>query len=210
MKNAKTLTVVCLLALVIGGLGLKTFSPTRGETIAQQRPARNTVPTTTGTKQSPNPSQAPEHVIYRQFFHHLVALKQRAAEVEGQGKSGKALREHYKKKIGLKDKDADLLDQIAQECDRETAKVDAQAQKLIDATRRRFPKGKLASIEELPPPPPELKKLQLKRVMIVMRARHRLVTELEGQGFQQIDEFIKLNFARDVQSAVHLQQSGNQ
>ncbi len=140
-------------------------------------------------------------MIYRQFFHHLVALKQRAAEVEGQGKSGKALREHYKKKIGLKDKDADLLDQIAQECDRETAKVDAQAQKLIDATRRRFPKGKLASIEELPPPPPELKKLQLKRDMIVMRARHRLVTELEGQGFQQIDEFIKLNFARDVQPA---------
>jgi hypothetical protein len=209
MKNAKTFTVVCLLALVIGGLGLKTFSPTRGETIAQQRPARNTVPTTPGTKQSPNPSQAPEHVVYRQFFHHLVALKQRSEEVERQGKSGKALREHYKTKIGLKDKDAELLDQIAEECDRDSAKVDAKAQKLIDATRRRFPNGKLGSVQELPPPPPELKQLQLKRDMIVMRARHRLVTELGAQGFQQIDEFIKLNFARDVQpAAVHPKQSG--
>src|SRR6266700_4031693 len=126
MKNAKTLTVVCLLALVIGGLGWKSFSPSLGKTVAQQRPSHNTVLTTTGTKQSPNPSQAPEHVVYRQFFHHLVALKQRAAEVESHGKSGKALREHYKTKIGLKDKDADLLDQIADECDRETAKVDAK------------------------------------------------------------------------------------
>jgi len=136
MKNAKTFTVVCLLALVIGGLGLKTFSPTRGETIAQQRPARNTVPTTPGTKQSPNPRQAPEHVVYRLFFHHLVALKQRSEEVERQGKSGKALRQHYKTKIGLKDKDADLLDQIAEECDRDTAKVDAKAQKISHDRRR--------------------------------------------------------------------------
>lgn len=210
MKNAKTFTLICLFALVVGGIGWKSLSPTLGKTVAQQRPSHNTVLTTTGTRQSPNPSQAPEHVVYRQFFHHLVALRQRAAEIESKGKSGKALREHYKTKIGLKDKDADLLDQIAEECDRETAKVDAKAQKIIDRIRRQFPNGKLASPEELPPPPPELKDLQLKRDMIVMRARHRLVTELGAQGFQQIDEFIKLNFARDVQpAAVHPKQSGN-
>jgi hypothetical protein len=199
MKNGKTFTVICLAALVIGGIGWKSLSPTQGKTGAPQRPSHNTVLTTTGTKQSPNPSQAPEHVVYRQFFHHLVALKQRAEEAESHGKSGTALREHYKAKIGLKDKDADLLDQIAAECDRETAKVDAKAQKIIDGIRRRFPNGKMASPEELPPPPPELKALQLKRDMIVMRARHRLVTELGAQGFQQIDDFIKLNFSRDVQ-----------
>jgi len=201
MKNAKTFTVICSLALVIGGLGWKSFSPTQGKTGAPQRPSHNTVPTTAGTKQSPNPSQAPEHVVYRQFFHHLAALKQRAADAESHGKSGTALREHYKAKIGLKDKDADLLDQIAAECDRETAKVDAKAQNIIDGIRRRFPNGKMESPEELPPPPLELKTLQLKRDMIVMRARHRLVTELGAQGFQQIDDFIKLNFSREVQPA---------
>jgi hypothetical protein len=92
-----------------------------------------------------------------------------------------------------------LLDEIAQECERETAKVDAKAQKIIDAVRRRFPDGRIAAPDELPPPPPELKKLQLKRDLIVMRARHRLVTELGTDGFQQIDRFIKVNFAPDVQ-----------
>jgi hypothetical protein len=129
----------------------------------------------------------------------LVALKERATEAESHGRSGKALREHYKTNVGLKDKDADLLDQIAEECERETAKVDAKAQKLIDNVRRQFPNGELASVDQLPPPPPELKKLQFKRDMIVMRARHRLVTELGAATFQQIDEYIKINFARDVQ-----------
>lgn len=200
MKKAKTLTLLCLIGLMIGGIAFKSFSPTRGQTPVKQRPVGTTpVSTTMGTKESPNASQAPEHVVYRQFFRHLVALKERAAEMESHGKSGKAFREHYKTKMGLKDKDADLLGQIADECDRETAKIDAKAQKIIDAVHRRFPNGKVASVEQLPPPPPELKKLQLKRDMIVMRARHRLAQELGGQGFQQIDEFIKLNFARDVQ-----------
>lgn len=119
--------------------------------------------------------------------------------MEAHGKNGKAFRAHYKDKIGLKDKEADLLDEIAAECERETAKVDAKAQRIIEATRRRFPNGQVASIEQLPPPPPELKKLQRQRDMMVMGARHRLVTELGAYGFQQIDDFIKLNFARDVQ-----------
>jgi hypothetical protein len=197
MKNKKTFALLCFIALVLTGLAFKTFSPAGGRTVAHPRSATTAAPP--GTKQSPNPSQAREHVVYRQFFRHLVALKDRGTEMESHGKSGKAFRQHYKTKIGLKDKDADLLDQIAEECERETAKVDAQAQKIIDAVRRKFPKGKVASAEQLPPPPPELKKLQLKRDMIVMRARHRLVTELGDQGFQQIDDFIKLNFARDVQ-----------
>src|SRR5205807_2653042 len=181
MKKIKVLTVFCVVALGVGGLAFKSYSPTRGQIpAAKQSPATATI----GTKQSPSPSQAPEHVVYRQFFRHLVALKERAAEMETHGKSGKALRAHYKDKIGLKDKEADLLDEIAAECERETAKVDATAQRIIDATRKRFPNGRLASVDQLPPPPPELKKLQLKRDMIVMRARHRLVTELGSQGFQ--------------------------
>ena len=196
MKNRKTLALLCLIVISLTVFSLKTFSPTGSQSVARTRPTGTT--TTKGTKESPHPSQAPEHVIYRQFFRHLVALKQRAAEIESHGKSGKALRGHYKTKIELKDKDSDLLDQIADECERETAKVDAKAQKIIDGVRRRFPKGELASVEQLPPPPAELKKLQLKRDMIVMRARHRLVTELGTQTFRQIDDYIKVNFAPDV------------
>jgi hypothetical protein len=101
----------------------------------------------------------------------------------------------------VENRQADLLDEIATECERETAKVDEQAQRIIQAARARVPNGRAASVEEIPPPPPALKKLQLRRDMIVMRGRHRLVTELGAYGFQQIDDFLKLNFARDVQPA---------
>jgi hypothetical protein len=208
MKHKKLLVLFCLIAIGLAGLGLKTSSRTGSQTVARTGPAPGAA--NAGTKESPHPSQAPEHVIYRQFFRHLVALKERATEVESHGKNGKALREHYKTKIGLKDKDADLLDQIAAECERETAKVDAKAQRIIDNVRRRFPKGELASPDQLPPPPDELKKLQLKRDMIVMRARHRLVTELGKQTFQQIDDYLKVNFAPDVRPVAGSTRWGSQ
>jgi hypothetical protein len=197
MKRAKKLALLCMLSLLVGGLAFKSHSPTRGQTPASPSPTS----TTLGTRESPSPSQAPEQIVYRQFFRHLVALKQRADEMETHGKNGKALRTYYKDKIGLKDKEASLLDEIATECERETAKVDERAQRLIEAARARFPNGRAASAEEIPPPPPELKKLQERRDMIVMRARYRLFTELGAYGFQQVDDFLKLNFARDVRPA---------
>lgn len=197
MKRTKKLALLCVLALLVGGLAFKSHLPIRGQTPVPQSTASATV----GTKESPSPSQAPEHIVYRQFFRHLVALKKQADEIESHGKNGKALRTHYKDKIGLKDKEASLLDEIATECERETAKIDERAQRIIQAARARFPNGRAASIEEIPPPPPELKKLQRHRDMVVMRARHRLVTQLGAYGFQQIDDFLKLNFARDVQPA---------
>lgn len=200
MKKTKTSALLCVVALIAAGLALNNYVPIRGQATAQQ----STTTTTTdpvGTKQSPSSSQAREHIVYRQFFRHLAALKQRAAEMETQGKSGKAFRTHYKDKIGLKDKEANLIDEIAAECDRETAKVDAKAQRIIESTRARVPIGQVVSSDQLPPPPPELKKLQRQRDMIVMRARYRLVSELGAYGFQRVDDFIKLNFARDVQPA---------
>jgi hypothetical protein len=197
MKGTRKLALLCVLALLLGGFAFKSHLPIRGQTPTTQPPASAPI----GTRESPSPSQAPEHVVYRQFFRHLVALKRRAEEMESQGNSGKALRTHYKDKIGLENRQADLLDEIATECERETAKVDEQAQRIIQAARARVPNGRAASVEEIPPPPPALKKLQLRRDMIVMRGRHRLVTELGAYGFQQIDDFLKLNFARDVQPA---------
>ena len=191
----KVLTLICAVALGVSALALNRYPSTLGKTVASQQAAGPTI----GTKESPSPSQAPEHVVYRQFFRHLVALKKRASEIESQGRNGKALRTHYKDKIGLKDKEAISLDEIATECERETAKVDAKAQRIIQAARARFPDGRVASIDQIPPPPPELKKLQRQRDMAVLRARHRLVTELGAYGFQRIDDYIKLNFARDVQ-----------
>ena len=196
MKKTKTSALLCVVALIVAGLALNNQLPIRGQATAQQSTTTNTV----GTKQSPSPGQAREHIVYRQFFRHVVALKKRAAEMESQGKKGKALRTHYKDKIGLKDKEANLVDEIAAECERETAKVDEKAQRIIELARARVPNGQVSS-DQIPPPPPELKKLQRQRDMIVMRARHRLASELGAYEFQHVDDFIKLNFARDVQPA---------
>jgi hypothetical protein len=197
MKKTKTSALLCVVALIVAGLALNNYVLIRGQVTAQQSTTTDPI----GTKQSPSPSQAREHIVYRQFFRHVVALKQRATEMETQGKNGKVFRAHYKDKIGLKDKEANLLDEIAAECERETAKVDAKAQRIIELTRARVQNGRAVSIDQIPPPPPELKKLQRQRDMIVMRARYRLVSELGAYGFQRVDDFIKLNFARDVQPA---------
>lgn len=193
----KVLTLICAVALAVSVLAFNRYPSTQGQTAASQQSVASTI----GTKQSPSPSQAPEHVVYRQFFRHLVALKQRASEMESQGKNGKALREHYKDKIGLKDKEARLLDEIASESEREVEKIDQKAQKIIDAARKKYPNGRVPAGEQLPPAPPELKKLQRQRDMIVMRGRHRLATELGSYGFQQVDDFIKLKFTKDLNPA---------
>jgi hypothetical protein len=193
----KVLTLICAVAVGVSALAFNRYPLTQGKTATSQQPAGTTV----GTKESPSPSQAPEHVVYRQFFRHLVALKKRASEIESQGRDGKALRAHYKDKIGLKDKEASLLDEIAVESEREVGKIDKKAQKIINAARNRFPNGLVPASQQLPPPPAELKSLQRKRDMIVLRGRHRLVTELGAYGFQQIDDFLKLKFTPDLKPA---------
>ena len=70
-----------------------------------------------------------------------MALKERAKEVEAQGRSGKALRSHYKDKVGLNDKQSHVLDEIAADCDREVAEMDARAKVIIDDAHARFPGG---------------------------------------------------------------------
>lgn len=139
--------------------------------------------------------------MYRQFFRHLLALKERAAELEREGKNGNGLRSYYKDKIKLNDRDARVLDQTAADCEREIKQFDARAKAIIQAVRARFPNGKVQSGEQLPPPPPELKRLQLERNVAIMQARERLRRAVGEHEFQKINDFIKLNFAPNVQPA---------
>jgi len=151
-----------------------------------------------GTREQPSQPDAPEHVVYRQFFRHVVALKERASEVERTGRDGAKLRSHYKDRLTLKDSQSRALDSVAAEVDREVSRLDAKAKRLIDEMHSRYPGGVVPEGERLPPPPPELKELQRQRDYAVMRGRLRLKTALGEQGFQQVEDFVKMNFARDV------------
>jgi hypothetical protein len=199
MKNKKKIFItLCVVAVSVGLLAFNGYLPTKGQTSATQPAPTQTAP---GTRQSPRLTSAPEHVVYKLFFHHLMALKERAKEMERQGKNGKALRSHYKDAMGLKDEEASILDQIAADCERDVAQIDARAKKIIDAAYARNPKGVIPEGQEVPPPPPQLHKMQEERDMIIMRARYKLLTKLGKQGFQQVDDFLKLHFAPDVKPA---------
>jgi hypothetical protein len=145
------------------------------------------------------PPAAPDYVVYRHVFHHLLALKEHAKEVERRGGNGRAIGDYYKDRARLKDDQAQAFEKIAADCERDVAKLDAKAQKIIDAAHARFPIGKVPAGAQLPPPPPELHRLQLERIQTIVEARNRLRSALGEQGFQQLDDLIKVNIAPQVQ-----------
>jgi hypothetical protein len=151
-----------------------------------------------GTRESPLPASAPEHVIYRQFFRHALDLKEHARKLERAGKDGSKLRTHYQDKARLNDDQSRKLDKIIADYVREADQLDAKAKKLIDGVYARYPGGVVPAGEKLPPPPAELKELQRLRDYAVMRARHNMKNSLGDQGFRQIDDFLKVNFAPNV------------
>lgn len=202
-RNKKqVLTVLCVGLVSVGALTFTARPLASKSTAVTRKPptAPNNTPTAVplGTRESPSPASAPEHVIYRQFFRHLVALNERATQAERQGKDGKKLRSHYKDKTGLAEEHSRILDKVADDYEREVRQLDAKAKKIIDQAHARYPKGVVPAGEQLPPPPPELKDLQRQRDYSVMRARHRLQTSLGEHGFRQLDDFLKLKFAPNV------------
>lgn len=202
-KMLAVLCVVCIVAVSAGALSVNNSPSPSSQTQASKQaiPSNVVADAAPGTRQSPRPANAPEYVIYRQFFRHLMALKEKATELERQGKDGKKLRAHYKDLARLTDKQSRLLDKIAADCEREVALQDAQAQIIITAFRARFPGGRVPPGQQLPPPPSELRRMQQQRNNTIMRARYRLRAELGEQGFQQLDDFIKINVASKIKPA---------
>lgn len=201
MKHKKKIAAALCLVLLSAGILASAGHARRGTPVTLAPAASGgTTPegTPPGTRQEPSRPDAPEHVIYRQFFRHVVALKERAREVERQGRNGKQLRSYYKDRLKLKEEHSKTLDSVAADVDHEVSQLDAKAQALIERLRARYPGGVVPAGEQLPPPPPELKELQRRRDYAVMRGRLRLRTTLGEHGFQQVEDFIKMNFAPDV------------
>lgn len=194
----KILVVFCLIAVGIGAFALLGNKP-----VASKPPVNNSSQTgeNRGSRQDPLPANAPEHIVYGQFFRHLIALKKQAKDNEIKTKKQSKLHTHYKDKIKLKDDKAKILDNIAAECVREMAQTDEKAKKIIDEARSRFPDGKIPQGQQLPPPPKELKKLQRDRDMSVLKARQKLRNQLGDYDFQLVDDYIKINFARQIKSS---------
>ncbi|HEX6719107.1 MAG TPA: hypothetical protein VF088_18510 [Pyrinomonadaceae bacterium] len=192
--NKKALTIFALIAISLTIFAFNGFQPSSGKT------SQITPSSPQGTKESPRPSDAPEHVIYRQFFHHLVTLKARANDVESKGGDGRGLRSYFKRKANLTENEAAVLDAVAADCEREVADLDAKAKLIIDAYRARLLHGKIDS-KNLPPLPPQLATLQEQRNLAILHARERLQKSLGQQAFSRLDDFIKMNAERNSRPA---------
>lgn len=137
----------------------------------------------------------PLRVVYRQLFHHYVALKNKAAELESQGKNGATARHYYKREAKLSDKLERELERVAAKTDKEVEQLDKKAREVINQYRAQYPNGQMKKGETLPPAPPELQALQEEKNKAIMAGRDELRRAFGEDEFNRFEEFVRQNVA---------------
>jgi hypothetical protein len=183
--NKKLLQVAlcCLSACLIGSLLALGW---RGPVPAQ------------ATSPRPQASVIPDSVLYKHLFRHVAAFKKQAEQAVQQGKDGTPMRAFFKHKAQLTDEQARILEEIADDCDREVRLQDAKAKTVIDAYKAQYPGGKVPHGETPKPPPAELKAMTQERNAIILRARDRLRASFGEAEFRRFDGFVKLRIAPNI------------
>jgi len=139
---------------------------------------------------APQAQAIPEFEIYRQLFHHHMAMRKKADELEKEGKNGRFLRKFYQEQARLTDDEARAFDEIASRCEQEVAKQDAKAKAIIDRLRARNGNGKLTKDDSPPVPPPELRSLWDERNAIVTRAKYALQAAFGDSEFARFENYV--------------------
>lgn len=178
MNKKRILAVFCVLVLALGVLA----TTRRGQ-----------------TAQSPQqPASIPDHIAYKHLFRHVAAFKKQAEENEKQGKDGSSFRSFFKHKAELSDDQTRVLDEIADDCERQVKQQDEQAKIIIDAYKAQYPGGKVPHGETPKPPPVELKAMTEERNAIILRARDRLHVTIGDEEFKRFDDFVKHHVAPNI------------
>lgn len=152
-----------------------------------------------GAKAKDNPAQQsraiPEHLMYWHMFHHNVLLNKKADEVEKQGQDGSAFRSRYKTFANLSDKEAQILNQIAQETYDKVTAQDERAKTVIAAIRAQGPDGKVQPGQSNPEVPEQLKSMQKERNAMIMAGVTKLRSEFGPVRSADLDQFVKKQIA---------------
>lgn len=184
------LSILCLGFLLVGILAFTRASTSKqGNELSasQEQPA------------------VPEHVIYRQLFHDIVALNERADELGRQGMNAPSLRNVYKRRADLSEDQARVLYEIALDCEHQVNQQDAKAKVIIDNFKSRYPGGRVPSGEIPGPPSPELVSMQAERNAIILRARDRLREAFGDEEFKRLKEFVENRIAPNVRPVANNQ-----
>jgi hypothetical protein len=215
MTNKRLMMLVCLITGVcVFAIGMTSgpkhaasVSPTQKETASKSvvggrndlKPRPTTAQQSTGAEAQPNNQQIPLHVIYGQVIRHISDLNRQADEEESKGLDGKHFRTLYKRMAKLKDEEADALDRIAAETNKELDKLDAEATHLIKKFREQNPKGSADSGTTRPKPPAELMMLLRTRREKILAAREKLLQALGEEEFDHFEKFLQDNIVPDIQ-----------
>jgi hypothetical protein len=210
MKKASLLFTLLAMTLATSALALNTSptpqNPTNQDKATVSSPSglkqappnistENSQPASqTPTSQASAPPQdktVPVHIVYDQMFRHIKELNKKADEEDRQGKDGGHFRTLYKRLAKLQDHEAQALDKIARDVDRELEPINKKAIELIRALRERHPGGKLAQGELPPAPPAELQGLSEQRRQVILQARESLRGSIGDEAFQRFDNFVQ-------------------
>lgn len=177
MNKKRVIFLFCVAALIASTFAL-------GKQAQTIHPSAHQV-----TQQSDSP--VPEHVSYEFLFRRAAFFKKKVAEA-GKPQTRDKM---FQQEANISAAQANALDEIAAGCLREVDEQDARARVIIEAFRARYPDGIVPRGEKLPPPPPELKGMQVERDAMVLRGRDRLRAAFGEQEFGRFHEFVMKRFA---------------
>jgi hypothetical protein len=141
----------------------------------------------------------PQHVLYRQFFAHLLFLDRRATELAAQNPSTSSkLRSYYQQKLHLKDSEMNSLRSIAAEVQTSLDSLDAQARQIIRTFRAQVPSGRPLTAQDIPALPKDLKTLQKRRNALIEDEVKHLQRVLGPQASTAVDAYLVGEFARNI------------
>jgi hypothetical protein len=213
MRKRQLGIVISILFLMTGAFALNrraslnVGSPHPTAQIQNPAPSGNPHPATFQQSQGPATAHPatpqedagiPEHVIYGLLFREVEAFKRKADDLERHGQDGTPLRSYHKNKAGLDAHEKDVLERVAAGCQRDVAVLDKRAKEIVDAEKSRHPFGRLRRGEALPPPPDELKALEVRRAETILRARDQLRAEMGENKFQRFQDFVRRDAAEKI------------
>jgi len=145
------------------------------------------------------PSEVPDHVMYKHLFHHVMVLKKKAEDAQKEGKDGTQFKTHFIRKAKLAEEQNRVLEDVAAELEQDEQAIASRAKPLVAAYRAQYPNGQVPHGQSPGPPPAELRKLSEERDASVLRARDRLRARFGDDEFKRFDNFVKTKIAPNIQ-----------
>jgi hypothetical protein len=139
----------------------------------------------------------PDGFLYWHFLNHLKHLEGRARNP--QRKPGdETLGEYYKTKLKLNEGEYSTLLGLARECEAETNAHMLRRKETINRLRAQYPGGKIASRDNPPPLPDEVKQLQKEYEDLLAKFSNKVKLALGPTKMNELSAYLKNEFGRQL------------